>query len=1599
MRQEEYIPKGSLYNMPQIRPESIFPRVRRGLTVCVLISVFVALGVGFDAAYVAAQEDVMTGGVELPEVSDNVTSEKGDGLKFSSKTLDLSDIDLPEEAEEGYIHEFDLVLEHEVHQLDDGDVTSGAGTLEIWYPPNEARGFNGDARFFIAVNGNTPDGGTHLDDGKYSGTVRLYVGEGHKKGRRAEIEGNTRDIPDDGIREPGEYSSRDPPYSFPDEMKVHLSVVFASDDFSEANYEITNHRIYSLNKRNRDGKQDTFIDITGSNSPVTEGDTLEVEAEIENTGEEEITNQNVNLSIDDAGVVDTVNIPNLAKDESTNVTLEWTTKNVETGAFNATVSTPSDSDSTNVGVVVDGFSIDIIDTNPPIEEGDSLEVKAQLKNTGKQATQDVKLSFNDVVDTKSLKLAEDESENVTLEGVVRNASGIFTATVSTEDNNETAKIDLLEYIAGSAASDSINLIARSDLNEPITVGVGETVAIGFPREEDSGNVTEQPGNYSWRVHEFSEGNTNDGQLLYTDKDDLPDQPDIDEIDFEKDARATSFRPEEPGRYVIELETDKDVFSDDSVGGETVGHTAVIEVKRTGDKELLDRHSPVLKFHPDEEYYPTRLEAIFDNSYLCRNEEIVHDSATLYDIASSDELRDDSDLYLQPYHVAEKTRSFLEPSPGPPAPEPHEECDLVSMSFEEEINEGFNQYNPDTSGYPRTVHGAVKKNVSFNALEPEAPHVSNYVEAGFGSEIPSESSDSYTALVYITEYVNDPKPENARGKLRELIGEVGGEGEGFDEVAAHTGDGSVIVVLVDENEEPQWVLAQQHLGGEFRLWEHVETTSDGKPVMYIAEGAHTSFFGPVTQGQDRIARSIRDGIGIPRYTYQQQYLANGRGDTTIAEFLMADINGYVDHITDDRNNVPAGGEVWARENDDFSGNIKTYEIAVLDSEEGEGWSDYSGDIYTYPRSNPPVVPYTKGSIPQQGIKWDDPGEWADDRAFADMAETGDIETDGPIPKRKGSGQINARFPSGEVVAAVESVDTTDVELPEDFDLISTTGGVIGLPIADPVTVVRAPPFVIGNETPSNGVAINIINNGMQPHEFNLHLKNDDDSTGVDYSFYANSIYPNNLVGADNIQLDEIIEEQELDEGTFAPRQDIEASLAAYPTTDSSDPGDYVFDERTIAAGGISLPPGSVKKVPRMGKGTVRVDPLSDGLSPQAASSDRRGNVTPTAEIDLNFGRGNTEYVESVTLDVEGEEPVTVSSPLPSEPATERDIQFLSPTSAPDSKPKMRFRVPAKNETGEFNVSVSVEYTTGDVVDGTLEDYLVYLENDEVDTLAKLDADTKSEEYYAGNKAEISATVLGTSPVNDATVEAEVTKPNGSTETVGLERTGEGVYTGLLNIGQNVTRDGVRGEYNATVTASVPGGVTREDDVSWEVGFNSPVGTEQTEVPSVLPGEVAQAEIGTTSVAGARSVELGISNLRHDDGDEIISTEGAIRNTSHIVTQDEEETVSVPVSIPPDAEPGTYTGEVGTVVTDSEAQAIEKIWIEVEPEREEFDDEDSDSIGGVGNCVPRRSVSRGEEDERCPGRRDFGRGEDENSRDDFDTDGKRNSGRSRGEDRGG
>lgn len=124
------------------------------------------------------------------------------------------------------------------------------------------------------------------------------------------------------------------------------------------------------------------VEIEDAPTEVAAGETIDVAVRIENTGGDSGT-QSVTLTDFDGEIVDTTPPLDLAPDETTNVSLNWSTESADTGAGNATVRSENETDTERIEIrppVVESIAATLDETVLTAGEYTFVTVEARFTN-------------------------------------------------------------------------------------------------------------------------------------------------------------------------------------------------------------------------------------------------------------------------------------------------------------------------------------------------------------------------------------------------------------------------------------------------------------------------------------------------------------------------------------------------------------------------------------------------------------------------------------------------------------------------------------------------------------------------------------------------------------------------------------------------------------------------------------------------------------------------------------------------------------------------------------------------------------------------------------------------------------------------------------------------------------------------------------------------------------------------------------------------------------------------------------------------------------------------------------------------------------------
>ena len=262
------------------------------------------------------------------------------------------------------------------------------------------------------------------------------------------------------------------------------------------------------------------VDIDETNEPATEGDTLEVEVRVENTGND-TTSKEITLetSLDGNTTERDTRTVSLDGGAAVTRTLSWDTEDGDAGRYTINVSSEDDFDRDLARVTeVSTFDVDIDGTNEPVNEGETLTVDATVENEDDASdSQVVELTVDGrTFDDTTVSLDGGASESVQLEWETeRGDAGDYSVNVSSE--TASASTPVLVRVGPTATFS----------REPALPDVNEAVVFDASGSTDpDGTIVE----YRWVVdgqnqsagetlsYTFTESGDHEVQLYVTDDD-------------------------------------------------------------------------------------------------------------------------------------------------------------------------------------------------------------------------------------------------------------------------------------------------------------------------------------------------------------------------------------------------------------------------------------------------------------------------------------------------------------------------------------------------------------------------------------------------------------------------------------------------------------------------------------------------------------------------------------------------------------------------------------------------------------------------------------------------------------------------------------------------------------------------------------------------------------------------------------------------------------------------------------------------------------------------------------------------------------------------
>jgi len=198
------------------------------------------------------------------------------------------------------------------------------------------------------------------------------------------------------------------------------------------------------------------VTIDETNSPVTEGEDINVTWTVENTGDKSDT-QTTTAKVPGFGSF--ARTATLDGGESTTEMISLSTRSGDAGMYTLTVE--SENDTATETVVVESkanFEVTIDGTNSPVTEGDTLNVTTTIENTGDETdTQTVSLSIGGAErDNSTVSLGAGDSTTETLMWSTEEGDAdTYTLTVESE-NDTAAEMVTVEFGGASSPIDDVS---------------------------------------------------------------------------------------------------------------------------------------------------------------------------------------------------------------------------------------------------------------------------------------------------------------------------------------------------------------------------------------------------------------------------------------------------------------------------------------------------------------------------------------------------------------------------------------------------------------------------------------------------------------------------------------------------------------------------------------------------------------------------------------------------------------------------------------------------------------------------------------------------------------------------------------------------------------------------------------------------------------------------------------------------------------------------------------------------------------------------------------------------------------------------------------
>jgi len=230
-----------------------------------------------------------------------------------------------------------------------------------------------------------------------------------------------------------------------------------------------------VNSQQRNILSDAFEDVTidSINSPITEGETLTVDYTVTNTGE--LESADVNIELTAGGQVRDSEQLSLLPGESSTSSLNWNTQTGDNSIDTISVSSNDETESQSVTIETDSvYNVNITSTNSPITVGETLDVTADINNTGSSGdTKTVELVAGGVVrDSKSVAVSSGSTVTETFNWTTQQGDDdISLVTIQSEDDEDSSSVEINQEAFFDIVIEETNspIFAGADFQADVTI--------------------------------------------------------------------------------------------------------------------------------------------------------------------------------------------------------------------------------------------------------------------------------------------------------------------------------------------------------------------------------------------------------------------------------------------------------------------------------------------------------------------------------------------------------------------------------------------------------------------------------------------------------------------------------------------------------------------------------------------------------------------------------------------------------------------------------------------------------------------------------------------------------------------------------------------------------------------------------------------------------------------------------------------------------------------------------------------------------------------------------------------------------------------------